>query len=82
MRNAPTSSAPRRKIGYTFNWFYADDTNIAYFNSGQQPGSPGRRRPAAAAHGELRVEGLQPGRQHAQYTGLDRHPQIDQPGVP
>jgi acyl-homoserine lactone acylase PvdQ len=25
------------KIGYTFNWFYADDKNIAYFNSGLNP---------------------------------------------
>ena len=25
------------KIGYTFNWFYTDDKNIAYFNSGQTP---------------------------------------------
>jgi acyl-homoserine lactone acylase PvdQ len=25
------------KIGYTFNWFYTDDRNIAYFNSGQNP---------------------------------------------
>ena len=24
-------------IGYTFNWFYADDKNIAYFNSGLNP---------------------------------------------
>jgi acyl-homoserine lactone acylase PvdQ len=25
------------KIGYTFNWFYADDQHTAYFNSGQNP---------------------------------------------
>ncbi len=25
------------KIGYTFNWFYADNQHIAYFNSGQNP---------------------------------------------
>ncbi|HET8976763.1 MAG TPA: penicillin acylase family protein [Solirubrobacteraceae bacterium] len=25
------------KIGYTFNWFYTDNKNIAYFNSGQNP---------------------------------------------
>jgi acyl-homoserine lactone acylase PvdQ len=30
------------KIGYTFNWFYADDAHIAYFNSGLNPvRSPG-----------------------------------------
>ncbi len=25
------------KIGYTFNWFYADPTHVAYFNSGLNP---------------------------------------------
>ena len=25
------------KIGYTFNWFYADAEHIAYFNSGANP---------------------------------------------
>jgi hypothetical protein len=25
------------KIGYTFNWFYADSEHIAYFNSGENP---------------------------------------------
>ncbi len=25
------------KIGYTFNWFYADNKHIGYFNSGQNP---------------------------------------------
>ena len=32
-----TSSARRDKIGYTFNWFYADAKHIAYFNSGANP---------------------------------------------
>ena len=34
---AQTSSAPPAKIGYTFNWFYADSEHIAYFNSGANP---------------------------------------------
>ena len=38
------------KIGYTFNWLYADDRDIAYFNSGDNPlRAQGRRRPAAGA---------------------------------
>jgi acyl-homoserine lactone acylase PvdQ len=28
------------RIGYTFNWFYADDDNISYFNSGNNPIRP------------------------------------------
>ena len=34
------------KIGYTFNWFYADSESIAYFNSGDEPGARG----AASSH--------------------------------
>ena len=33
------------KIGYTFNWFYADSEHIAYFNSGANPVRAKRRRP-------------------------------------
>ena len=47
-RRPRTSSARRRKIGYTFNWFYADDQHIAYFNSGDNPvRAKGVDRPAA-----------------------------------
>ena len=58
-RRRRPSSARRRKIGYTFNWFYADAEHIAYFNSGnnpvradrRQPRLPGRRRSTSGAAG-------------------------------
>ena len=44
------------KIGYTFNWFYADDKHIAYFNSGDNPVRAAARRPDAAGRGLQRYE--------------------------
>jgi hypothetical protein len=42
-------------IGYTFNWFYADDKHIAYFNSGlnqsARPAQIRRSRPGPAIRG-------------------------------
>jgi acyl-homoserine lactone acylase PvdQ len=37
MRNPRDFFNAAYKIGYTFNWFYADDKHIAYFNSGLNP---------------------------------------------
>ena len=39
------------RIGYTFNWFYADSEHISYFNSGANPvrGEADRPRPAGRA---------------------------------
>ena len=36
-RTSRTSSASMHKINFTFNWFYADDRDIGYFNSGDNP---------------------------------------------
>jgi acyl-homoserine lactone acylase PvdQ len=37
MRNPQDFFDVADRIGYTFNWFYADDKHIAYFDSGQNP---------------------------------------------
>jgi acyl-homoserine lactone acylase PvdQ len=37
MRNPQQFMNAANDIGYTFNWFYADDQHIAYFNSGHNP---------------------------------------------
>jgi acyl-homoserine lactone acylase PvdQ len=37
MKNPQDFFNAASKIGYTFNWFYADDQHTAYFNSGQNP---------------------------------------------
>jgi acyl-homoserine lactone acylase PvdQ len=38
--DAQSWTAGAAKIGYTFNWFYADNNDIAYFSSGQAPVRP------------------------------------------
>ena len=37
VRDARSFQRAASKIGYTFNWFYADAEHIAYFNSGANP---------------------------------------------
>jgi len=37
VRSPATFQRAASKIGYTFNWFYADSEQIAYFNSGANP---------------------------------------------
>ncbi len=37
MRNPQDFMNAANDIGYTFNWFYADDQHVAYFNSGLNP---------------------------------------------
>jgi hypothetical protein len=77
------------KIGYTFNWFYTDSEDIAYFNSGENPeraagidpNFPVRACPTAAC--EFEWKGYQPIRaggpftgNRARYTPFDEHPQV------
>ena len=47
-------------INFTFNWFYADDRDIGYFNSGDNPERARRRRSrfTQLGHGRVRLEGL------------------------
>jgi acyl-homoserine lactone acylase PvdQ len=65
------------KIGYTFNWLYADDRDIAYFNSGNNPirarGTNGQL-PIWAGH---EWSGFQPlDVNTARYTPPSQHPQV------
>ena len=48
-------------VDYTFNWFYVDDKDIAYFNSGDNPVRAKGADPSLPVRAPaLRVEGLQP----------------------
>ena len=63
------------RIGYTFNWLYADDRDIAYFNSGNNP------QRAAGVTGQLPMparlpwRGFDADRNTAAYTSFAKHPQ-------
>jgi acyl-homoserine lactone acylase PvdQ len=75
LRDARDFQRAAAKIGYTFNWFYADDRDIAYFNSGNNP----QRAPGITgqlpAPGRLEWRGFDPDRLTAAYTPLATHPQ-------
>ena len=64
------------KIDFTFNWFYADNRDIGYFNSGDNPvRAPGvdpTSRPGAPAQWDW--QGFDPTTQTADYTPFGEHP--------
>ncbi|GAA1240840.1 penicillin acylase family protein [Kitasatospora nipponensis] len=70
-----------QNINYTFNWFYADSSHTAYYNSGNNPvrapgvdaGLPVQAQPA------YEWQGFNPATNTAQYTPPAQHPQsVDQ----
>jgi acyl-homoserine lactone acylase PvdQ len=77
------------KINFTFNWFYADDKDIAYFNSGDNPVRAGGTDPEFPAWGTGQYDwqgwdpvlpekgtGLEGGTNVADYTPFAQHPQV------
>lgn len=75
MRDAGDFQRAAAKVGYTFNWLYVDDRDIAYFNSGNNPqrarGVTGQLPTPAA----LEWRGWDPERRTAAYTSFAKHPQ-------
>ena len=75
VRDARSFQQAAHKIGYSFNWLYSDDRDIAYFNSGNNP------QRAIGVTGQLpmpaRLEwrGFDPDRLTAAYTSFGKHPQ-------
>ena len=66
-------------IQYTFNWFYADGEQIAYFNSGKNPVRPRRVDPNFPTMGVPRFEwqGFEPIPDlNAAETPFEEHPQV------
>ena len=67
------------KIGFTFNWFYADDRDIGYFNSGDNPARADGVSYAVPnwGTGAVGLEGLQRRRTRRRpYTPFAEHPQV------
>jgi acyl-homoserine lactone acylase PvdQ len=76
MRNAADFQRAASKIGYTFNWFYIDDQDIAYYNSGNNPARPAGVDPLLPTWSRFEWKGLDPDDNTATYTGFATHPQI------
>ncbi|HVF79985.1 MAG TPA: penicillin acylase family protein [Solirubrobacteraceae bacterium] len=75
MRNAQDFGQAAHKIGYTFNWLYADDRDIAYFNSGDNPQRAKGVTGQLPMPAHLEWRGFDPDRQTAAYTSFAKHPQ-------
>ena len=75
VHDAASFQRAAHRIGYTFNWLYADDRDIAYFNSGNNP------QRAAGVTGQLPMparlpwRGFDAERNTAAYTSFAKHPQ-------
>jgi acyl-homoserine lactone acylase PvdQ len=88
IENAADYQRAAHKVGYTFNWLYADQHDVAYFNSGENPerapdtnpNFPVRACPTSACEYEwrnydpIRERGRLTGNR-ADYTPFSEHPQ-------
>ena len=75
MRNAQQFERAAHKIGYTFNWFYVDNNDIAYFNSGWnllRPDGIDGQLPTPAKYA---WEGYDPATGLSERMPFDEHPQ-------
>jgi acyl-homoserine lactone acylase PvdQ len=67
------------KIGFTFNWFYADHSHIGYFNSGNNPVRAARTSTHFPVSSAFEWRNWNPDLATARYTAPKTHPQsIDQ----
>src|SRR3954451_8355167 len=64
------------KIGFTFNWFYIDPKNIAYFNSGNNPVRASKVSTNFPVNGKFHWKGFDPDLNIARYKPFKRHPQV------
>jgi acyl-homoserine lactone acylase PvdQ len=66
------------KMNLTFNWFYADDRDIAYFNSGNNPVRESHADPnfPTWGTGQWDWQNFNPELWLADYTPISAHPQI------
>ncbi|WP_435155896.1 penicillin acylase family protein [Amycolatopsis sacchari] len=77
MRTAAQFQAAAAQINYTFNWFYVNATETAYYNSGWNPVRPSTVDPNLPVVGEPRYEwrNWDPAANTSDRTGDAEHPQ-------
>jgi acyl-homoserine lactone acylase PvdQ len=75
MRNAQDFQRAAYKIGYSFNWLYVDDRDIAYFNSGNNPQRAKGVTGQLPMPARLEWRGFDADRSTAAYTSPGKHPQ-------
>lgn len=67
------------KIGYTFNWLYADDRDITLLNSGNNPAYDPRVDPVLPTAAKYEWQRFNPQGNTAAYTPFNAHPQALNP---
>jgi len=75
MNDAAAFQRAAAKVGYTFNWLYVDDRDIAYFNSGSNPQRAKGVTSQLPTPAKLEWRGWDPDRRSAAYTSFGKHPQ-------
>ena len=75
VRDARSFQRAAHRIGYTFNWLYVDDKDIAYFNSGDNPQRARGVTGQLPMPARLEWRGFDADRNTAAYTSFDKHPQ-------
>ena len=77
VKSAADAQRAFAKIGYTFNWFYADDRQISFFNSGNNPVRPRGIDNDFPTWGKPQFlwKGMNTDNNTAQYTPFEQHPQ-------
>jgi acyl-homoserine lactone acylase PvdQ len=78
VRDAESFQRAASKIGYTFNWHYADAEQIAYFNSGANPVRAPRIDHNFPVRGTRANEwrGWNPDAWTARFTPFEQHPRV------
>ena len=64
------------RIGFTFNWFYADSKDISYFNSGNNPVRARRVSANFPVASRFHWRGFNPELGTARYTRFRAHPRV------
>ncbi|GAA1966924.1 penicillin acylase family protein [Amycolatopsis minnesotensis] len=77
IRSAQDFQRAASAVNYTFNWFYADSKDIAYFNSGTNPVRDPNVDPAMPVKADAGFDwqGWNPDGNTAAYTPAAQHPQ-------
>jgi acyl-homoserine lactone acylase PvdQ len=78
IQNAQDFQQAMYKTGFTFNWFYADDRDIAYFNSGDNPVRATGTDPNFPTWGTGKYDwqGFNAANRTATYTPFSQHPRV------
>jgi acyl-homoserine lactone acylase PvdQ len=76
IHNARDFQRAAYQIGYTFNWFYIDNRDIAYFNSGNNPVRARNTWPQLPMRARFEWRGYDPDLHTATYTPFSQHPRV------